>query len=192
MVRTAETSPTTELIEYALECLKRHCTTKKPRLQRTAVTYVLRAMAAFDAGIASASCASLMLSRCDRIKTIIRELVDADDAKTNEIIAATDWAKTTRDVLLYAVRKYRTGEILGKQLSDYYQDAVVQLLDRGRHLPHYRGVDLTAFLCETLRSLIDHAIEKATRQPVMLRIVRGKANAAAGEYSEHLLPPATS
>jgi len=174
-----------ELFNNALECLLAFCTAEKPRLQRAAEAYVFRAIALLK--IAGENMDS---SRIETVKDFIRELVDGDDQQTTEIISANDWAQTTRVVLLYAAKKYKRNQILGKQLSDYYQDAVVQLLDRSRHLPHYRGVKLNSFLCETVRSIIDHEIEKAAGQPVVVRIVRGKSNLAAGEFSERLLPSA--
>ena len=191
MDRKAFSNESTEFRSYALDCLFSHCFAEKPRLHKTAEAYVIRATGTYDAEVVSMGGVDASESRRERILSLIRDLIDADDQRSTELIEANDWAQTTRVVLLYAAKKYRKGHVLGKQLTDYLQDAVTQLLDRSRHWPHYRGVELNAFLCETVRSLIDHERQKAARQPTLLKIVGGiNAKTAAGEYSEHLLPPA--
>jgi len=141
-----------QLKAYALECLLKHCRAGKPRLQKTADAYVARAL-------------SVEASTIEDIQETIRRLVDADDQVTTEMLQAHDWEQAARVGLLYLVKKYRRRQIAGRELEEIVNQAIIQLFDRGRHFPHYRGVSINAFLCETMRSIVDHELRKAAKQP---------------------------
>lgn len=145
-----------QLKGFALACLLAHCTARKPRLHKTASAYVERAVERFRKDCVAAPNDVRSAPARESLMGIIRELVDGDDLRTTEIIANADWERITRAVLLFAAIRYRTAEIQGRSLSEYFQDAVVQLLERRRNFPHHRGIDLQVFLWQTMRSIIDH------------------------------------
>src|SRR5687767_2486983 len=104
MIRKAFHDESTEFRSYALECLLSHCFAAKPRLHKTAEAYVIRATGAYDAEVVSIGGVDAGESRCERIRSLIRDLIDVDDQRATELIEATDWAQTTRVVLLYAAK----------------------------------------------------------------------------------------
>ena len=172
------------LRKHALNCLLNYCMAPKPRLHKTAAVYVERAINELDPQKLEERA-----SLTDELEALICALVTADEIRTREIIAATDWEKAAAAVYGFGFTMYGTTQIHNKDLKELVQDAVLQLLDRGRHFPHYRGVAVIPFLCKTLQSNIDHALRKAKREPRMLRIVTDRpADRAQGEVSEENLP----
>jgi hypothetical protein len=175
------------LKDWAETCLESHCQAAKPRLGDTAEVYVelvkrdLRERGAYFAR-RHPGLAILQL-----LLVVIEELIDDDDAKTQEIIESTPWERTSREVLFWAVRKYRSSEIAGKTMGEHLNDAVTQLMDRGRHFPHRRGVTIGEFLCETIRSNVNHLLEAAAKETRPLSIVSKREKDAAGTCSEEAL-----
>jgi hypothetical protein len=74
-------------------------------------------------------------------------------------------------------------------MVEHLNDAITQLMDRGRHFPHRRGVTIGEFLCETIRSNVNHLLEAAANETRPLSIVsKRKKDASVGTCSEEELP----
>jgi DNA-directed RNA polymerase specialized sigma24 family protein len=176
-----------ELKKYAVECLKPNCDAAKPRLASTAAGYVERALAKY----AQSGMFLKGVALRKHLETMICDEVIADEQRTLELVLNTDWEKATLVAIAVAVKKYGARDILGKEISDYVQEAVQQLLDRGRRFPHDSKVPvkLSTWLAQTVRSRISHDLREAKREPRMLRIVTDRpADQAQGEISEENLP----
>lgn len=91
---------------------------------------------------------------------VVNRLIDEDERRLDEILAATDWEDLVPRLILHTVRRLGAAtNRYGKDPEDYVLQAIESLLTRRRHFPHDR-VDLFMFLCNTIHSLRTHDAEK--------------------------------
>ena len=80
-----------------------------------------------------------------------------------ESITETQWAQILQKLRLHTWRRYRSlSERLGLDLDDVVHQALVDTLDGKRSWPN-EEVDLFYFLCEVVRSIISHRLEREKR-----------------------------
>jgi len=147
---------TKRLLPVARDTLARYAPPERRQSDKLPESYVVRAVERFladDADVADTFVA---------VATIVVHLIEEDERKLDEIIAATNWDDVTRRVLAYTAGKHGAAPTRsGKDPSDRLNEAVVMLLERRRHFPHYRpGMSLVGFLCATIDSIVSHDAEK--------------------------------
>lgn len=148
------------LLAYTRTCLANYGESKGRRWQNVTDSYAQKAVAkviSFECqDVAWDSSGTLFQLLCATVK----RLIDDDEQKLNEIVAATKWEDLVpRLIAQTAQRLGAETNRYGKGPEDYVFEAIQSLLTRRRHFPRDR-VDLFTFLCNTVHSLRTHDAEK--------------------------------
>lgn len=125
----------------------------------------------------------------------IRELVEDDEARLQEILGSADWENLIPRVIARTVRDLGPATSAhGMSPADYVYEAVLHLYTHRRHFPHYRlNLSLFTFLCNTVYGMRTNDMAKAVSEGLHLTIVGEDDHAPArGELSARRLPPARS
>ena len=148
---------TKRLLPVARATVAQYTPPDRKHADKLAEAYVIRAVERFLAAGTECDADAIFTT----VANIIVELAEDDERKLDEIIRDAKWEEITRRVLAYTAHKHGAGPTrAGKEPADRFQEAVVALIERRRHFPHYRGVSLVAFLCATIDSIVSHDAEK--------------------------------
>ncbi|HWS73208.1 MAG TPA: hypothetical protein VN605_13930, partial [Thermoanaerobaculia bacterium] len=192
MIREAEWEDLIpRLLAYASSYLAHYGQPEGRRIQKVADAYVQRAVRALlDRTEKYAPWHQGCHTAFQLLGAIIGHLIDADEVTLNQILSTTQWTVMIPKVIAHTVRKLGPRSTRhGKSPEDYVQDAVLLVLLRRRHFPHYRGVSLFTFLCHVVHGLRSNdAIRVADEGPHLTIVVKPSDDRSSGEYLEEHLP----
>jgi hypothetical protein len=188
-IRAADWTDVVErLLLIARTALGAHAPADRRRFEKVCSAYVERTVARLLAEGAARARRFRMHSLLQLLGAMLLSLVEKDDREVTRIVTTANWDDVSRRVLAYTAAKHGSDATRsGKTPADRLNHAVMILLERRHHFPHYRNVSLVAFLCSTIDGIVSHDAEKVRKRGTPLRIVTERIE-GVGECSEEELP----
>lgn len=161
---------TKALRQYVANALIQHGDLSKRVSPDTANAYIDRAIE--KAGVENLASAHTDAAVLALLCPVIIALVNDDERAIAEIVQNTIWPKMFKLIVRVSIKRHGVCvDEFGKDAEDYCFEAVQLLLNRRRHYPYYKGLELSKFLVRTADNLRDHARKLAARQGQRLAIV---------------------